>query len=59
MYDQFANDVLVFTVQCEVSEEQLKQLLKQGFLKNSVSPWSALVLFIKKKDDTLQLCIDY
>ena len=40
-------------------KEQLTQLLDQGFIKPSVSPWSAPVLFNQKKDATLQLCIDY
>ena len=38
---------------------QLQDLLKQGFIRPSVSPWGAPVLFVKKKDDTLRLCIDY
>ena len=40
-------------------KEQLKQLLEQGFIRLSVSPWSAPVLFVKTKDGTLQMCIDY
>ena len=40
-------------------KEQLKQLLEQGFIRPSVSPWSAPVLFVKKKDGTLWMCIDY
>ena len=38
---------------------QLQELLEKGFIRPSVSPWGALVLFVKKKDDTLRLCIDY
>ena len=38
---------------------QLQELLNQGFIRPSVSPWGALVLFMKKKDGTLRLCIDY
>ena len=37
---------------------QLRKLLDLG-LRPSVSPWGALVIFVKKKDGFLQLCIDY
>ena len=38
---------------------QLQELLEKGFIRPSVSPWGAPVLFVKKKDDTLWLCVDY
>ena len=38
---------------------QLDELLGKVFIRPSTSPWGALVLFVKKKDDTLRLCIDY
>ena len=38
---------------------QLQELLEKGFVRPSVSPWGAPVLFVKKKDGTLRLCIDY
>ena len=38
---------------------QLQELLEKGFIRPSVSPWGALVLFFKKKDGTLRLCVDY
>ena len=38
---------------------QLYELLDKGFIKPSTSPWGAPVLFVKKKDKTLRLCIDY
>jgi hypothetical protein len=38
---------------------QLQELLDKEYIKPSVSPWGALVLFVKKKDGTLRLCIDY
>ena len=38
---------------------QLQELLDKRFIRPSTSPWGALVLFAKKKDKTLRLCIDY
>ncbi|TYK11960.1 ty3-gypsy retrotransposon protein [Cucumis melo var. makuwa] len=38
---------------------QLQELLDKGFLRLSVSPWGAPVLFVKKKDGSMCLCIDY
>ena len=38
---------------------QLQELLEKGFIRPSVSPWGAPVLFVKKKDGTLWLCIYY
>ena len=38
---------------------QLQELLDKGFIRPSSSPWDAPILFPKKKDKTLRLCIDY
>ena len=38
---------------------QIQDLLDRGFIRLSTSPWGAPVLFAKKKDKTLRLCIDY
>ena len=38
---------------------QLQELLDKKYIRPSVSPWGAPVLFIKKKYGTLRLCIDY
>jgi len=43
----------------EELKAQLAELLEKGFIRPSVSPWGALVLFVKKKDGSLRLCIDY
>ena len=40
-------------------KSQLQELLDKRIIRPSVSPWGAPVLFVKKKDDTLQMCIDY
>ncbi|KAA3483369.1 DNA/RNA polymerases superfamily protein [Gossypium australe] len=38
---------------------QLQELIDRGFLQPSYSPWGAPVLFVKKKDGTMRMCIDY
>ncbi|KAI3510609.1 hypothetical protein L1887_17736 [Cichorium endivia] len=38
---------------------QLQELLDKGFIRPSTSPWGAPVLFVKKKDGTMRMCIDY
>jgi hypothetical protein len=38
---------------------QLEEIMKKGYICQSVSPWGAPVLFMKKKDGTLRLCIDF
>jgi hypothetical protein len=45
----------------ELKEFQMKleEILKNGYICPSVSPWGALVLFVKKKDGTLRLCIEF
>ena len=37
---------------------QLQELLEKMYIRPSVSPWGAPVLFVKNKDGTLRLCID-
>ncbi|KAL9249130.1 Transposon Ty3-G Gag-Pol polyprotein-like protein [Drosera capensis] len=38
---------------------QLEELFEKGYIRPSVSPWGAPVLFVKKKDGSMRLCIDY
>ena len=38
---------------------QLQELLDKGFIRPSSSPWGDPVLFVKKKDGTMRMCIDY
>ena len=46
-------------VELQELKVQIQELPGKGFIRLSTSPWSAPVLFAKKKDKTLQLCIDY
>nr|GEZ89207.1 retrotransposon protein, putative, Ty3-gypsy subclass [Tanacetum cinerariifolium] len=39
--------------------EQLQELSEKGFIRPSSSPWGAPVLFVKKKDGSFRMCIDY
>nr|GEX17382.1 hypothetical protein [Tanacetum cinerariifolium] len=51
----------VVTASSEMKElsNQLKELFDKGFIRPSSSPWGALVLFVKKKDGSFRMCIDY
>ncbi|WMV55251.1 hypothetical protein MTR67_048636 [Solanum verrucosum] len=40
-------------------KEKLKDLLDKGFIRPSISPWGAPVLFFHKKNSSLRMCIDY
>ena len=40
-------------------KSQLEKLLEKKFVGPSASPWGALVLFVKKKDGSMRLCMDY
>ncbi|XP_028772091.1 uncharacterized protein LOC114729274 [Neltuma alba] len=40
-------------------KKQIEELLEKGFIRPSVSPWGAPVLFVKKKDGSFRSCIDY
>ena len=47
------------SVELQELKVQPQELLNKGFVRPSTSPWGAPVLFAKKMDKTLQLCIDY
>jgi hypothetical protein len=38
---------------------QLQDLLEKGFIRLSSSPWGCPAIFVKKKDQTLRMCVDY
>jgi hypothetical protein len=40
-------------------KKQLQELLDKGFICPSTSPWGCPALFVKKKDESLRLCVDY
>ncbi|KAG8503513.1 hypothetical protein CXB51_001473 [Gossypium anomalum] len=40
-------------------QAQIQELLDRGFIRPSVSSWEVSVLFVKKKDGTMRMCIDY
>jgi hypothetical protein len=37
---------------------QLQDLLDKGYIRPSASPWGCSALFVKKKDNSLRLCVD-
>jgi len=47
------------TLQLVELKLQLKEIIDKRYIRPSVSPWGAPVLFVKKKDKSLKLCIDY
>ncbi|KAL0431629.1 UNVERIFIED_CONTAM: Transposon Tf2-12 polyprotein [Sesamum radiatum] len=46
-------------VELQELKKQLEELLEKGFIQPSISPWGAPVLFVKKKDGSMRLCVDY
>ncbi|KAH0675965.1 hypothetical protein KY285_023766 [Solanum tuberosum] len=58
--DNYPNVVTgLIKVELKELKEQLKDLLDKGCIRPSVSPWGAPVLFVRKKDGSLRMCIDY
>jgi hypothetical protein len=46
------------TIELKELQMQLEEIMKKVYIRPSVLPWGAPVLFVKKKDGTLRLCID-
>nr|GFC54054.1 transposon Ty3-I Gag-Pol polyprotein [Tanacetum cinerariifolium] len=46
-------------VELKELKEQLQEMLENGFIRPSVSPWGAPVLLVKKKNGSMRLCNDY
>jgi hypothetical protein len=38
---------------------KLQDLMEKGFIRPSSSPWGCPTIFVKKKDQTLRMCVDY
>jgi hypothetical protein len=47
------------TIELAKLKKQLQELLDKGFIRPSTSPWGCPALFVKKKDESLRLCVDY
>ena len=61
-----SGSALVSRAPCRMTTPELTELrmqihesLEKGYILPSVSPWGAPVLFVKKKDGTFRMCIDY
>ncbi|XP_070002356.1 uncharacterized protein [Nicotiana sylvestris] len=60
--DVFPADLLAYRMaptELKVLKEEFHELLDKGFIRPSVSPWSAPILFVKKNDGTMSMYIDY
>jgi hypothetical protein len=47
------------TLELKELEMHIEELLKKGYIHPSVSPWGFSMIFVKNKDGTLRLCIDF
>ncbi|GKA80354.1 putative reverse transcriptase domain-containing protein [Tanacetum coccineum] len=50
---------ITFPAEMQELSTQLQELSDRGFIRPSSSPWGAPVLFVKKKDGSFRMCIDY
>jgi len=55
----FRNSYRMSPLELDTLKAQLDELLKLGYIETSSSPWASPVLFVKKKDGSLRLCVDY
>ena len=46
-------------VELKELKTQLQDLVDKGFIRPSISFWGTSILFVKKKDGTMRLCINY
>lgn len=46
-------------VELKELKDQLQELLDKGFIRPSILPWGAPVLFVKKNDGSIRMCVDY
>ncbi|KAJ8760210.1 hypothetical protein K2173_011080 [Erythroxylum novogranatense] len=46
-------------VELKELKEQLEELMEKGYIRQSSLPWGAPILFVKKKDGSLRMCVDY
>jgi hypothetical protein len=53
------NPYRMSTPELKELQMHLEEILKKGYIHPSVSAWGALFLFVKNKDGTLRLCIDF
>ncbi|GJW14934.1 putative reverse transcriptase domain-containing protein [Tanacetum coccineum] len=51
--------VPIGTIRAERIGGPITRVIRKGFIRPSSSPWGALVLFVKKKDGSFRMCIDY
>ena len=49
----------VSPLELEELQKTIKELHESGFIRRSMSPYSAPVLFVRKKDGSLRMCVDY
>jgi hypothetical protein len=47
------------SIELGILKERIRDLIKLGHIQQSRSPWEAPILFVKKKDVTLRMCVDY